>query len=297
MKKINIVVTGGNGFIGSNVINYLSKNKKLKIHSFYRDKLKKKIKNVNYTKLNLLKSFKFRKNISILIHCASLTPPKTDPKICLKKNTAMDTKILKALDLSNIKKIIFLSSISVYKKRNMSVISEDFHLDKSNPYGLSKILMEEELYKLSLNKKLKNIFILRLSGVLGIGSHSNFISELYNKFKSKKFKSFYVFNSNNYYNSIIHINDLNKIIHNLIFKNSLNQLKIINIFSLNPIKWKTIFKIFKKKINNNVELFNKTSKSVSYLMSSKNRYFLDIKLPTVKKTLIKYLDEKNHKSR
>ena len=44
-------------------------------------------------------------------------------------------------------------------------------------------------------------------------------------------------------------------------------------------------------------LFNKTSKSVSYLMSSKNRYFLDIKLPTVKKTLIKYLDEKNHKSR
>ncbi len=297
MKKINIVVTGGNGFIGSNVVNYLSKNKNLKIYSFFRDKLKKKQKNVNYIKLDLLKSFKFRKNISILIHCASLTPPKIDPKICLKKNIVMDKKILKALDLSNIKKIIFLSSISVYKKKNMSVIGENFQLDRSNPYGLSKIIMEEELYKLSLNKKLKNVFILRLSGVLGIGSHSNFISELYNKFKSKKFKSFYVFNSNNYYNSIIHINDLNKIIKKLIFKNSMNQFEIINIFSLNPIKWKSIFEIFKKKIDNNVKLFNKTSKSVSYLMNSKSRRFLNIKLPTVKETLIKYLDEKNHKSK
>ena len=55
MKKINIVVTGGNGFIGSNVINYLSKNKKLKIHSFYRDKLKKKNKKCKLHKIKFVK--------------------------------------------------------------------------------------------------------------------------------------------------------------------------------------------------------------------------------------------------
>lgn len=297
MKKINIAVTGGSGFIGNNVVNYLSKNKNLKLYSFFRNKLKDKKKNVDYIKLDLIKSFKFRNNISILIHCASLTPPRTDPKICLKKNILMDKNILKALDLSKIKKIIFLSSISVYKKKNKSVISEDSQLDRLNPYGLSKIIMEEELYKLSLNKTIKNIFILRLSGVLGNGSHSNFISELYKKFKSKKFKSFYVFNSNNYYNSVIHVNDLNKIITKLIFKNSTNNFKIINIFSLNPIKWKSIFKIFKKKLDNNVKLFDKTSKSVSYLMKSKNSRFLKIKLPTVKETLIKYLDLNFDKSK
>ena len=68
MKKI--LITGGTGFIGRNILSELSKSKKYYIFSTYRKK-KLKIKNVNWIKVKTLKSNIFKnKSYDILLDLA-----------------------------------------------------------------------------------------------------------------------------------------------------------------------------------------------------------------------------------
>ena len=141
MKKVNIAITGANGFVGSNISNYLSKYSKYKIFAYHRNFIKNKKYNINYINKDLSRSIKFNNNISILIHCASSTPPKRSESECLRDNILIDKNILRAIKKSKIKKVIFISSISVYKKYNLQTINENSLLDKKNLYALSKIKM------------------------------------------------------------------------------------------------------------------------------------------------------------
>ena len=53
-KKTKILITGSAGFVGTNLIKHLSKNKKFEITATYNRKKPFKIKNVIYKKINLL---------------------------------------------------------------------------------------------------------------------------------------------------------------------------------------------------------------------------------------------------
>src|SRR6056300_1193319 len=76
---MNILVTGGNGLLGSNLINYLSRKKQNKIYVL--DKLKKNQKNKNKIKIiksnfenfnevkNVIKKF----NINVIFHLGAQT--------------------------------------------------------------------------------------------------------------------------------------------------------------------------------------------------------------------------------
>ena len=91
--KDHIMVTGSNGFIGSNLIKALSK--KFFVHAYHRGKKRfKNYENVSSKKIDLIKLKKIDHRIKMIVHCASNTPQVIHKKI--------DTKIILTLIIKHI---------------------------------------------------------------------------------------------------------------------------------------------------------------------------------------------------
>jgi len=132
---MNILITGGIGFIGTNLIELLIKTHKIIcLDNFFENYEKAmKIDNLNY--LINYDNFKFydcdlstgnlnqifdSENIDLIIHLAGLPGVRgsiDNPLLYYQNNVVATLKLLEAAKASNIKKIIFASSSSVYGNR------------------------------------------------------------------------------------------------------------------------------------------------------------------------------------
>ena len=250
-KQPRVVITGAGGFIGGNLSNYLSN--KYKIFSLYNSKLKVKLKRKIITKKQDLKNIKnIEKGAKVLIHCASVVPPHNSQIACFKSNTLMDSALIKAIQKSEIKKIIFMSIVSVYGK-NIKVI------------------------------------ILRLSTVVGKKCHSTFLSRLSeNIFKNKKIS---IYNPKSYYNSCIHITNLNSIVEKIIRVKQKRKFGIINIHSEKPVEIRFIYDLFKKKLNKKIKFNIINSKKKSYILQSKSAKKYNLRFTSTRSNLEKFISD------
>ena len=281
------MITGAGGFIGGNLSNYLSS--KYKVIAYYNLKLRVKLnKKIKTKKENLQNIKSIDKNVKVLIHCASVTPPTNKQTDCFKTNTAMDTALIKAVKKSKIKKIIFLSSISVYGIKKNRIINENSNFSKPDLYGLSKRITEVNLKKISKQNNI-NVIVLRLSTVIGKNCHSTFLSRLSENIKT--LNEIIIYNPKSYYNSCIHISNLNLIINKLIKFNQKVKFDIINIYSKHPIKLKSIFSLFKQKLNKKVKFNKILSKKKSYLVKSVNAERYNLKFSSTKSNLKKFISD------
>lgn len=159
-KKQKILITGGNGYIGSCLAKVASKKYKV----FIVDKSKRNIflnqKNISFFKedLNYLSKIDkifFRIKPDIVIHLAGQS---TIDFINLKKNSYLRNNInvtqniLKLCKIHNIKKLIFSSTASVYKEKNTS-FKESNKLKPNNLYGKTKLKNEKDIHKILKNSK------------------------------------------------------------------------------------------------------------------------------------------------
>ena len=91
---MNILITGANGFIGNELVKYLSKTFKIIATVRKIDKKKKtNLDNVKYIKFCKKELTKIKK-ISLVIHCASQNPPQYTQVSCYKNNTKLDDLII-----------------------------------------------------------------------------------------------------------------------------------------------------------------------------------------------------------
>ena len=166
----NILITGGGGYIGTNLTNellnegynvtvidtfwfgnYLKKHKKLKI-------IKKDIRNISKKDLN---------KIDCIMHLASIA---NDPAAELDARLTWDVNVLATYKLINlaiiqkVKKFIFASSGSVYGIKKEKKVVENLSLEPISEYNKSKMIGERVL--LSYKKNI-DITILRPATVCG----------------------------------------------------------------------------------------------------------------------------------
>ena len=175
---MKLLITGS-GTLLVNTLVLRALKKKYKIIASYRKSFPKNLKkkDVSLIKIDLEKKIKPDCKIDCLIHCASAIPSDNlSDKKMMKINYIGFKELSLKLIANGCKKIIFISSMSVYGNIDDRLVDLNTKTNPVDVYGQSKLKVEKFLEKL---KKEKNIdyFILRLPALVGKNSDYNFISK------------------------------------------------------------------------------------------------------------------------
>jgi UDP-glucose 4-epimerase len=164
IKNKNILITGGNGFIGINLANQLNKNNYVKIYDI---KGGKDIKNFKLLTKEL-------RDVDIVFHFAALISVEEStrkPLEYIETNIIGSYNVLKAALDNGVKKVIFSSSAAVYGDSPRNPKKELMPLIPKSPYAFSKVAVEKfmEIFR---NNGL-NTISLRFFNVYGPGQKLN----------------------------------------------------------------------------------------------------------------------------
>lgn len=168
---MKILVTGVSGFIGSYLMNYLSKNNK--VHGLSRSKKSRNIFQISLSDKQKLTRHMKKNKYDLVIHLAASLEENT-PFDMFIKNCVSTANILECCVETNVAKVVFSSSQLVYGKSTYLPIDEDHPKNPISNYALSKLICEE-ICKMYYNTYGLSIQILRLSSVYGPGQSTKFI--------------------------------------------------------------------------------------------------------------------------
>lgn len=147
---MKILITGGNGFIGSHITSLLvEQNHQVIIYDNFSTSDKKIYpSSVTVVEGNILDAKRLQESlrgVDAVIHMASLISVEESVKMPVKymeNNVIGAATVLQAMRESGVKKIIFSSSATVYGTPKSLPINEDQPISAANPYGASKIAVE-----------------------------------------------------------------------------------------------------------------------------------------------------------
>ena len=182
---MSVLVTGGAGYIGSHtVVELLNEGENvIVVDNFVNSKPEaleaiKKITKKDFKfyeldlreKEKLTKVFEENKDITSVIHFAGLKAvgESVQKPIEYYDNNIYGTLVLlEVMKEHNVKKIIFSSSATVYGKPKTVPIKEDFPLSATNPYGRTKLMIEEILEDVYVADNTWSIILLRYFNPIG----------------------------------------------------------------------------------------------------------------------------------
>ena len=203
MKRV--IVTGGNGFIGTHLLKRLLSTSKLSVAVIansprFRDKYLQEISQEGTRmafhladirdKRSILNIFKDEK-ADTCIHLAAKTSVADsikNPEETMDINVKGTINVLEACYENQTRNFVFASSAAVYGDARELPISENHSLDPLSPYGKSKMLSEEHVTAFSKARKIKNSTILRIFNVYGYGqtNQSDVITKFVEGLKKKQ---------------------------------------------------------------------------------------------------------------
>lgn len=181
---MKILVTGGAGYIGSHTcVELLNKGHEVIIvDNLVNSKIEvinriKKItkRNILFYELNILDKESFRKvfienDIEAVIHFAGYKAVGESVEKPLKYyyNNIMGSIVLcELMNEYDVKKLVFSSSATVYDSSNISPLKEEMKLATTNPYGSTKLMIEEILRDLYKSDSSWRITLLRYFNPIG----------------------------------------------------------------------------------------------------------------------------------
>ena len=261
MRASKTIITGGAGFIGSNLADHLIKigHKVIILDNFVSGKKSNlshhKKNDLKIVKIDVSKSKKldkYFKGVDYIFHLAALAqiiPSIKNPKKYFSNNVLGTLNVVKAAKKAKIKKLIYAASSSCYGTPNKIPTSEIDKIDLKHPYALTKYMGEEIVMRYASMFNMPNISF-RFFNVYGprltiSGQYSAVIGNFLSQRKNKK--PLTIVGDGKQTRDFIHVDDLADAFIKAIKSKSFN--KIYNLGSGKKTSINTIAKIFggKKK--------------------------------------------------
>ena len=281
---MNLFITGGSGFVGTNLLlesNFLKKSKKM-----YCLTRKKNIKDVNkkiiWINGNLNSNLtKYFKKSDCLLHMAahSANRPYDNLYNCFKWNCLSSMNLIERAFNEGIKKFIIIGTYHEYGfagqlHKNKKTSTTSFCLPLST-FALSKSFFFQTIFSWSLGKDV-SIKYLRLPHVFGEGELK---TRLWPQIKENKLKKI-VINNPNFMTNFINIKKLTKKLNNYIdFKNiKKNFFEIKNVLDKDMSLYNFAIKE-KKSLNSKVKIIKSTDRKNlwKFLIPKNDKFLIKIK--------------------
>ena len=261
MKNKKLAIIGGSGSIGKHLIKHFGKKNIIVLSS-------KKKKNSKFFDLNKeINEEKLIKNlhtVETVIFCSSLKIENNKKKTYMFNyiNFKNFLKIFRKFD----KKLIYLSTASIYPKNTKFVCNEKMRILKNKMtgsfYSYTKYLAEKEILKVM---KKKSFLILRIGAIYGLNNNSNFLDRTLENLKNKKKILFQKPLSTKF--NFLHIDQLVDCIEYMFKK------KKYGIYNIGNYKFITLDKLIKNiknlYLNPNIQFLKgkKNNNSLKYLIN------------------------------
>lgn len=176
--KKPILITGGAGYIGSHtVVELLQTNRSVVVLDNLQNsalEVVQRIQQITQQKINLvqgdvrdaqlLNSLFKEHNFASVVHFAGLKSvgeSVDEPILYYQNNVVGSLNLFRCMAQNQCKNLVFSSSATVYGEPSSVPVTEDFPLSATNPYGQSKLMVENILRDLSMSDPAWRISVLR----------------------------------------------------------------------------------------------------------------------------------------
>lgn len=181
---MSLLITGGTGYIGSHtVVELLNRDKDIVIvdnlansSTLVLDRVKEITgKSVTFVKADICDAEAMNRvfkqhNIEAVIHFAGLKAVGESSEIPLSyyhNNVSGSVTLFQTMANHGVKKLVFSSSATVYGENNISPLDETMPTSATNPYGQTKLMIENILFDLAKSDEEWSIACLRYFNPIG----------------------------------------------------------------------------------------------------------------------------------
>ncbi len=274
---MKIAVIGATGFIGSEVVKILLKNKKINIIGTYNKSIISKKNRIIYRKLDIYKRknnfYKYLDYPEVVINLSWSGLPNYNSNHHIKKELKAQKYFIKNLIKNGLKNIFISGTCYEYGKKD-GELNEKMKINPKRPYALAKNYLRK--YVISLKKKYKfNLIWGRIFYVYGkIKSRKTLYSSIVDSYKKQKKLEI----QGELVRDYLSVQELSRYIVELSLKRK--NIEIINICSGKGISLKKIVKKISniekiKPIIKLIKNFNNPYESEKYWGSNKKiRFYL-----------------------
>ena len=258
MEKKKIIIFGGSGFIGYHLVSILKKQDDLKIIIIDKESPRYINDKIEFIKFDLRAEFNYSlvKHIEFTSHdiivnlIALCKIPGHKNSEYFHTNILSSENIVKFAEKLLIRKIIFLSSMSVYGPRE-ELVNESSIMMPDNPYGVSKVISEKIHNEWRFRDEKNNLLIFRPSIVFGKYEDAN-MTRLINAIKSKYF---FFPGRDDTIKSSVYVKDVASAIEFGLKKVKSAKFKLYNLSNPDLLTIKDIVCIIKDKLNVSMHTF------------------------------------------
>ena len=269
MKKKNILLLGGYGFIGTNILSYIDK-KLLPYNVIVVDRNEHHPMNLHFN--CIIKSYAndwsnesfikevFQSNeIDIVMHSISATIPSlsNSARYDVEANLLPTISVLDAMRENNCRNIVFISSGGAIYSESTMLHSENADVFPKSTYGVTKLAIEKFIFQYAIQYAMRPL-ILRLSNPYG-KYHTSMRQGIINVAmrRAKNNEPIHVWGNGNASKDYIYIEDFCEVLFSLLEKNVYGE--VINVGSGHTYTINQILLNIKKYFPNIVWIYDKSN--------------------------------------
>jgi nucleoside-diphosphate-sugar epimerase len=288
-----ILITGANGFVGHHVVHHLI-SKGYTVASLIRNNVALKDSpkaieiadnhHVIFGDLNKTPIIPF--NIDAVIHLAGqIVLPGIKDEEFLSRNKAITEGLIRLLSRLDVKRVINLSTSSIYGNILCGNASEDMAPREPNAYGISKYASERELSRFSQNISVTHV---RTPGIIGPSANPNLITTL--TARASAGSPIELANLEADFNNVVHITDICRFLDHLLRTEPIAGCDSVNLASREPITIEQMGKLILEFYGNQCPIIIRSSPILPFVIDlRKLKKVYNFECSTVNQAIISFL--------